>query len=59
MSFKSEVDTEAERLIKQGVPPMEALKQAVRTVSEKKMAAVDQSEGEGGETKGVQHHIHK
>jgi hypothetical protein len=59
MSFKSEVDTEAERLITQGVSPMEALKQAVRIVSERKMAAVDQSEGDGGETTRVQHNIHK
>ena len=48
MSFKSEVDAEAEKLIKQGASPMEALKQAVQIVSEREMAEVDQSEGEGG-----------
>jgi hypothetical protein len=48
MSFKSKVDAEAEKLIKQGASPMEALKQAVQIVSEREMAEVDQSEGEGG-----------
>lgn len=50
MSFKSEVDDEAKILIERGVSPMEALKQAVQIVSERKMAEVDQSEGDSGET---------
>ncbi len=46
MSFKSKVDAEAEKLIKQGASPMEALKQAVQIVLEREMAEVDQSDGE-------------
>ena len=49
MSFKSEVDAEAEKLIKEGASPMEALKQAIQIVSERKMAEVDQSDEVGGE----------
>ncbi len=46
MSFKSEVDAEAAKLIEQGVPPLEALKQAVQIVSKKHSAAIAQSEGD-------------
>ena len=49
MSFKTEVDAEAERLINQGVFPMDALKQAVQIVSERLTAAINQSEGEDRE----------
>lgn len=48
MSFKTDVDAEAEKLIKQGVPPMEALKQAVQIVSERLSSELEQSEGESG-----------
>lgn len=48
MSFKTEVDAEAEKLIKQGVSPMEALKQAVQIVSERLSAEMEQSDGESG-----------
>ncbi len=48
MSFKSEVDAEAEKLIKQGISPMEALKQAIQHVSEKKMSEIEQAEAESG-----------
>jgi len=48
MSFKTEVDAEAEKMIKQGVPPMEALKQAVQVVSERMSSEMEQSEGESG-----------
>ena len=51
MSFKTEVDAEAEKLIKQGVPPMEALKQAVQVVSKRMNSEVDQTEGEIGMVK--------
>ena len=47
MSFKSEVDAEAEKLIKQGVSPLDALKQAIRIVTEKKISEIDQSAGPG------------
>ncbi len=47
MSFKSEVDAEAEKLIKQGVSSMEALKQAIQIVAERLSAAMDPSEEEG------------
>ena len=46
MSFKTEVDAEAEKLIKQGVSPMEALKQAVQIVSERLSAEMEKSEEE-------------
>ena len=49
MSFKSEVDAEAEKLIREGTAPMEALKQAIQIVSERKMAEVDQSDEAAGE----------
>jgi hypothetical protein len=48
MSFKTEVDAEAEKLIKQGVSPMDALKQAIQNVSERMNAEMEQSEGENG-----------
>jgi len=47
MSFKNEVDAEAERLIRQGVSPMDALKQAVQIVTERLTAQINQNEGEG------------
>ena len=48
MSLKTEVDVEAKKLIKQGVPPMEALKQAVQIVTEKLSSEMEESEGENG-----------
>jgi len=48
MSFKTEVDAEAKKLIEQGVPPMEALKQAVQVVSERMSGEMEESEGENG-----------
>jgi len=48
MSLKTEVDAEAKKLIKQGVPPMEALKQAVQIVTEKLSSEMEESEGESG-----------
>ena len=48
MSFKTEVDAEAEKLIKQGVSPMDALKQAVQIVSERLSAEMEQAEEENG-----------
>jgi hypothetical protein len=44
MSFKSEVDAEAEKLIKQGVPPMEALKHAIQTVAERLSSEMEQTD---------------
>jgi len=46
MSFKSEVDDEAEKLIKQGVPPMEALKHAIQTVAERLSFEIEQTDEE-------------
>jgi hypothetical protein len=48
MSLKTEVDAEAKKLIEQGVPPMEALKQAVQIVTEKLSSEMEESEGESG-----------
>jgi hypothetical protein len=48
MSLKTEVDIEAKKLIEQGVPPMEALKQAVQIVTEKLSSEMEESEGESG-----------
>jgi hypothetical protein len=48
MSFKTEVDAEAEKLIKQGVSPMDALKQAVQIVSERLSVEMEQAEDESG-----------
>lgn len=48
MSLKTEVDAEAKKLIEQGVPPMEALKQAVQNVTEKLSSEMEESEGESG-----------
>ena len=48
MSLKTEVDVEAKKLIEQGVPPMEALKQAVQNVTEKLSSEMEESEGESG-----------
>lgn len=44
MSFKSEIDAESKKLIKRGVSPLEALKQAVQVVSERKMSEIAQSD---------------
>ena len=46
MNFKSEVDAEAEKLIKQGVPPMEALKHAVQTVAERSSFEIEKTDEE-------------
>ncbi len=46
MSFKSEVDAEAEKLIKQGVSPMEALKHAIQIIAERLSSAIEQTDGE-------------
>ncbi len=47
MSFKTEVDEEAKKLIEQGVSPMEALKQAVQNVTERLSGEMEE-EGEHG-----------
>jgi hypothetical protein len=44
MSFKSEVDAEAAKLIEQGVPPYEALKQAVQIVSNRESSSIYQTD---------------
>ena len=44
MSFKSDVDAETERLIGQGIEPMDALKQAVRVISERMNAEINRTE---------------
>ena len=48
MSFKTEVDAEAKKLIEQGISPMEALKRAVQIVSERMSGEMEESEGENG-----------
>jgi len=48
MSFKTEVDAEAKKLIEQGVSPMEALKQAVQIVTEKLSGEMEELEGKNG-----------
>jgi hypothetical protein len=44
MSFKSDVDAETERLIGQGIAPMDALKQAVRAISERMSSEINRTE---------------
>ncbi len=46
MSFKSDIDAEAKQLIAQGVSSMEALKQAVRIVTKKLSAEMEEIESE-------------
>lgn len=41
MSFKEEVDAEAKKMIEKGIPPMEALKQAVQIVTERLSAEME------------------
>lgn len=45
MSFRSDVDAETQRLIGQGIAPMDALKQAVRIISEKMNSEINRTEG--------------
>ena len=48
MSFKTEVDAEAKKMIEKGVPPMEALKQAVQIVTERLSAEMEPPEDHTG-----------
>ncbi len=47
MNFRSEVDTEAEKLIKEGTSPTEALKRAVLTIARRRIDAIAQTEKNG------------
>ena len=48
MSFKTEVDAEAKKMIEKGVSPMEALKQAVQIVTERLSAEMEPPEDQNG-----------
>ena len=48
MSFKTEVDAEAKKMIEKGVSPMEALKQAVQIVTQRLSAEMEPPEDQNG-----------